>query len=630
MPGLKRDENSGKTTNKIVFSLTVLFLSILVLMTFWKSFENDFVDWDDYAYVVENDLVRNPHETTIKDVFSRQISSNYHPLTILSLRLNNNVCKSCREGISPVPFIRWNVIIHMLNTLLVFLLIYLLSNKNILVAFLVAALFGVHPMHVESVTWISERKDVLYSFFFLAGLISYLKSQSITENTTRKYVWFAATFLLFILSCLSKAMAVVFPLVLMLLNFWTYKPKGENPVKESLREVFLLKNIVPLIPFFVISIFFGILAISINTVNTLSFLHRIQYASYGFVMYIVKFFVPLNQAAVYPYPTQMEFNSGTYGILIKIAPVIFLIIAGLVIFSMKKTKLFAFGLGFFLVTVMMVLQIISIGVAIMADRYVYLGYIGLSFIPAMLIGEHITKKRIPLYVLAGCFIIIMIILTRKQTEVWKNGETLWTKTIELYPNQETPSSLRGIYYSKRAKKTNDIKEKRRYEEKAIADFKAAVKAGTKKPDIYEGMGCIYGSWGELNAALLCFNKAIQLKPGNGSAFYNRGITFGLLKRNAEAINDYNLALMYAPQKAVEIRTNRSNLYLSMGRIKEAVADMDYLISKDNKNVVLYYNRGIAKQHLNNRPGAISDFRKALEISPNDTLSRVMLQNLIGK
>lgn len=626
------DENKEKTTNRIVFSLSVLLLSILVLVTFWKSFENDFVDWDDYSYVVENDLVRNPQETTIKDVFSRQISSNYHPLTILSLRLNNNVCKTCREGISPVPFIRWNIIIHLLNTLLVFLLIYLLSNKNILVAFLVAAVFGVHPMHVESVTWISERKDVLYSFFFLAGLISYLKAQNITGNTTKKYVWLTVTFLLFVLSCLSKAMAVVFPLVLMLLNFWTYKAKGENPVRESLRETFLLRNIIPLIPFLAVSIFFGILAISINTLNTFSFLHKIQCASYGFVMYIVKFFVPVHLAAVYPYPTQMEFNTGAYNILIKISPIIFLIITGLVIFSMKKTKLFAFGLGFFLVTVMMVLQIVSVGVAIMADRYVYLGYIGLAFIPAMLIGEHIaiTKMRIPVYFLTGCFIIIMILLAQKQTQVWKNGETLWTRTIGYYPTQETPRSLRGIYYSKKAKKTNDIKEKRLYEEKAIADFTIAVKGGTKKPDIYEGMGCIYGSWGELKTALLCFNKSIQLKPGNGSAYFNRGITFGLLKRNAEAINDYNLALMYAPEKAIEIRTNRSNLYLSLGRIKDAVADMDYLILKDSKNVVLYYNRGVARQHLNNIPGAISDFRKALEISPNDSLSREMLQKLVGK
>ena len=610
--------------------LSAILLSILVLITYKSAFNNDFVDWDDYTYVVENDLVRNTHETTLKDVFSRQVSSNYHPLTILSLRLNNNKCKTCREGISPAPFIRWNIIIHILNTLLVLLLIYLLSEKNIFVSFFVAVLFGVHPMHVESVAWISERKDVLYSFFFLAGLITYFNYLNVTNNNRNRYLWLSATFLLFILSCLSKAMAVVFPLVLILIKFWTFQPKGENPVKESIKEALSLRNLVPLIPFFIIAIFFGLLAISINKFNTFTFWHRIQYASYGFVMYIVKFFVPVNQVAIYPYPTPLEYNNGTFGILLRMAPFVFLIISGLVIYSLKKTKLFVFGVGFFLVTVMMVLQIISVGVAIMADRYIYLSYIGLAFIPAMLIGEHLTRKNIPLYILSGCFIIIMIFLSGKQTDVWRNGETLWTRAIELYPAQETPRSIRGIYYSKRAKKTNNVKEKKLYEEKALEDFKIAINAGTPRADVFEGAGCIYGSRGDLSNALSCLSKAIQMKPQKGSAYFNRAITLSTLNRNEEAIKDYTLALVYAPQDANEIITNRSNLFLTMGRYKEAIADFDYLISIDSKNFLFYYDRAVSKQNINDIPGAISDYRRALQLQPEDQITKMQLQKLIGR
>lgn len=124
--------NSYKTKVKKNYQLILIafLLAILVLTTYRKSFDNDFVDWDDYTYVVENDLVRNTQETTLKDIFSTTVSLNYQPLTILSLRLNNNECKSCTEGISAAPFIKWNVIIHLLNTLLVFLLIYLLSKKT--------------------------------------------------------------------------------------------------------------------------------------------------------------------------------------------------------------------------------------------------------------------------------------------------------------------------------------------------------------------------------------------------------------------------------------------------------------------------------------------------------------------
>lgn len=613
-----------------IFLPPIVLLIVLVLAAFWESFDNDFVDWDDYTYVVDNDLVRNPQETTLKDVFSKTVSLNYHPLTILSLRLNNNECKTCPNGISAAPFIKWNVIIHILNTLLVFMLIYILSKNNILVSFLVAAIFGVHPMQVESVAWISERKDVLYSFFFLSGLITYLKYQSETENIKNKYLWLAVTFILFVLSCLSKAMAVVFPLVLMLLKFWTTQPQGNNQIRDSLKETFSLKNLVNLIPFFIVALFFGFLAISINKFNEFGLWHRIQFASYGFVMYLVKFFVPFNLAAIYPYPTPMEYSHGTYGILIKIAPLILILIAGLTIYSLKKTKLFAFGMGFFLLTVMMVLQIISVGVAIMADRYIYLSYIGLAFIPATLIGDRVSKKRIPLYVLSGCFIIIMIILSRKQTEVWKNGETLWTRTIELYPAQETPRSLRGIYYSKKAKRTNDVKEKKIYEEKAFEDFTIAIKAGTPRADIYEGMGCICGSRGEFINALLYLNKAIQLKPKNGSAYFNRAYTFSMLKRNEEAIKDYNLALVYEPQNALQILTNRYVLFLETGKFKEAIQDLDYLISVDGNNLVFYFNRAQARTQLNDIEGAISDYKKSLTLQPDDQMSKTELQKLLKK
>ena len=611
----------------LFFLPSIILLIVLLLVTYWNAFDNDFVDWDDYTYVVENNLVRNPQETTLKDIFSSYVSLNYHPLTILSLRLNNNKCKTCREGISPAPFIKWNVIIHILNTILVFLLIYLLSNKNFFVSFFVAALFGVHPMHVESVAWISERKDVLYSFFFLSGLIAYIKYLNVENNNKRKYFWLAATFILFILSCLSKAMAVVFPLVLMLIKFWTHKPKENNSVKESIKGALSLKTLFPLVPFFVLSLFFGILAVSINQVNTFTFWHKIQYACYGFVMYLIKFFVPVNQAAVYPYPTPLEYNSGTFGIMIKMAPFVVLIISILVVYSLKKTKLFVFGMGFFLFTVMMVSQIISVGIAIMADRYMYLAYIGLAFIIAMLISEYLKKLRTPAYILSGLFIIIMMFLCEKQTRAWQNGETLWTKAIELYPAQETPRSIRGIFYSKRAKKTNDLKEKKIYQDKAITDFEIAIKAGTQRADVYEGAGCIYGDRGDYINALLYLNKAIQMKPTKGSAYFNRALTLSNLNRNEEAINDYSLALRYAPENALETKTNRYMLLLGTGRFKEAIHDLDYLISVDNTNIIFLYNRALAKQQLGDKDGALADYKKVLDLQPDDQLSKEQLQKL---
>ena len=144
------------------------------------------------------------------------------------------------------------------------------------------------------------------------------------------------------------------------------------------------------------------------------------------------------------------------------------------------------------------------------------------------------------------------------------------------------------------------------------------------------MGCICGSRGEFNNALLYLNKAIQMKPQKGSAYFNRAYTFGMLKRNEEAIKDYNLALVYEPQNALQILTNRYVIFLETGKFKEATQDLDYLISIDGNNLIFYFNRAQARTQLNDIQGAISDYKKALSLQPNDEMSKAELQKLLKK
>ena len=214
--------------------ISLFFLTLVTFFVYRGALDNDFVDWDDFTYVINNDLVRSvqdmepqssvqtnrtsprPYNTTVGELFRRSVSSNYHPLTVLTMRWNNNVCQDCTYGISARPFILWNIILHIFNTLLVFFLVMQLSRNHLLASLAIAAIFALHPMHVESVAWVSERKDVLYSFFFISGLLSYLHFLKNKQN-----LWWIVTFALFILSCLSKGMAVVFPLVMLLLHWYT-------------------------------------------------------------------------------------------------------------------------------------------------------------------------------------------------------------------------------------------------------------------------------------------------------------------------------------------------------------------------------------------------------------------------
>lgn len=439
---------------------------ILVVITFSNAARNEFVGWDDDEYVVNNSMVRGAGHTDIKEIFSTVVSLNYHPLTILSLRLNNNDCKECPNGISARPFIQTNIALHLLNTILVLILILKLSKSDLLISFLVAAIFAVHPLHVESVAWVSGRKDLLSGLFFLSGLISYLNFKNESRG---RYKWLICSFILFILSCLSKPTAVVFPVVLLLINFWVYETEEAKPIRKSIVEAFSPRNLLILLPFFAVSVFLGLMASSIqngnnflgmlsfikdpkdvvNVAGPLTILQRFRIAGYGFIIYLVKFFFPANQSALHPFPSVPELNHGHFASIswITIAATIILVI--LIIRSLRKTKLYAFGLGFYFITIALVLQFTPVGMAVISERYTYLPYIGFALIPVTLIKKSSKNLKTFLLSVSGCFIVILTFLSVRQVKVWNNSGTLWSQVIEHYPRLEFAHTARGKYYYKK-------------------------------------------------------------------------------------------------------------------------------------------------------------------------------------
>jgi hypothetical protein len=197
------------TKNWFLLALGALLMAVLA--AFGSAFGHEFVSWDDHVYVYENPMVLNPTAANFKAFGTQVVSLNYHPLTMWSLWLN-----SAMFGAGAKSFIVTNVLIHWLNAGLLCWLVWLLTSRQYRsVALLTALLFAIHPLRAESVVWVSERKDVLYVFFFLAGLISYWRYLE-TQRSTK--LWIALIFML--LSCLSKGVAVVFPLVCLLLDYW--------------------------------------------------------------------------------------------------------------------------------------------------------------------------------------------------------------------------------------------------------------------------------------------------------------------------------------------------------------------------------------------------------------------------
>ncbi|HEU5311738.1 MAG TPA: hypothetical protein VFV24_09825, partial [Candidatus Eisenbacteria bacterium] len=345
--------------------ITVLVATFAIYAT---SFDHEFTTWDDPDYVTDNALVRSQDYGALSKAI---VSSNYHPLTMFSMAWN------AAPPLSPKPFLVTNALLHTINTGLVFWLALRLSRRRLFVAFWAALFFGVHPMHVESVAWISERKDVLYTLFFLAGAVAYHRYLE-----RREIPWLAGALALFVLSCLSKGMAVVFPLVMVLMDIW------------ERRRVFETRSILEKAPFLAVALLFGRIVLDVqgggdlNGLLTKTTLHlkgiadtlpyaaweRLILPTYGFAAYLVKLFVPVRLSAFYPYPPP-----GTLGPVHLLAPLVFLAVLALIVWDFRRTRILTFGLGWYLVTILPVLQWLPVGEAIMADRYAYLSYVGPLF-----------------------------------------------------------------------------------------------------------------------------------------------------------------------------------------------------------------------------------------------------------
>ncbi len=245
---------------------------LIIAVCLSPALKNGFVNWDDEYYVVSNALLRGPQWIGI---FTRPVVSNYHPLTVLSLAANYAI-----SGTEPWSYLLFNLLLHLANTVLVFWFAYLLSDKKRWVALFTALLFGIHPMHVESVVWISERKDVLYTLFFLLSLLAYWKYLQTNRSTG---YW--ACFLLFACSLLSKPAAIVLPLVLLLLDYWKERPFTRRVVLEK-------------IPFFLVGGLFAVVTLKLQSVTAMTSLDlypfwvRLFFASYAIIVYLAWFFVP--------------------------------------------------------------------------------------------------------------------------------------------------------------------------------------------------------------------------------------------------------------------------------------------------------------------------------------------------
>lgn len=532
-------------------------LFVICILAFLPMVKNGFIGtWDDGIYILQNQLLHDLSWQGVIKIFSygdefQKISNNYHPFTILSLAINYKI-----SGLSPASYHITNFVFHGLNAVFVFIFVFILSRRRMLPSVISGLLFAIHPMHVESVAWVSERKDVLYTFFFLAGLIAYLKYREDEK------IWkLGVALLLFIFSCLSKAMAVSFPLILLLVDYFQ-------------RRRFSWKLIIEKIPFFIIALVIGLMAIhlqsisAINKFETFTFYQRIMHASFGFITYILKFIDPSSLSAFYPYPPIT--STGLLPFSFLIAPYICLAAAGLLVWiSTRKgeiARVFVFGILFYFFTIVLVLQFLSVGKAIMADRYSYIPFIGLAFIIGMVADFYLQKKSSLKYLgygLISASLILSVVfsfMTYERTKVWKDDITLWSDALRQYPDGRLT-----FIYDKRAQ----LYLSKDMYEAALADYLIITDNEPRNDNALECIGRIYGKYyNNLGKAIEYLEKAYAINPKNPTVLKSLGVAMGM-KGDFQRSLDYMLQSYNIDKTDTSLLMNIAASYNNLGLPEKA-------------------------------------------------------------
>ena len=631
-----------------VYLLSVL-VALAAFLVYLPSLENGFVNWDDDRYVYANPALASLSPGLILDSLTSVVLSNWHPLTMISYSLDYTFW-----GLNPFGFHLTNLLLHTLNASLVFLLVTTLiklgreeseaSPYTLVAATITALFFAMHPLHVESVAWVSERKDVLYSFFYLLAVGLYLRYVR-TESARRLY--YVAMLVVFALSLLSKAMAVTLPVVLLILDYY---PLGR--LKGPGR---LLRMVVEKLPLFAMSAASSALTLwtfrsndVMSDLEALPLAERCVLALANYSIYLYKLFVPLSFAPFYPIPTGPDVF--TPGYLAAVA--VFFALTFVSLFVLRRRKVFGAAWLYYLATLLPVAGFIQAGAHIMADRYTYLPLLG----PFLLLGlgagslytrtlcngrastQSRARQRGALLAL-GVFIFgLLSYKTVLQTRIWHDPMTLWTHAVDMYPesahvaynNRGMLHYSRGSYIEAYAdfKRANNIDPayteplynigvyhfERKELDEAVAYFMRAIETDPGYTMAYLNIGVIYSAKGEQVRAIEHYDKTLELSPEFAGAYFNRGNSYYALGEFALAAGDFTSGIEREPLNA-DAFNKRGAAYFKLGEYKRAIDDHTRAIELQGRFLSAYLNRANAFVKEGNPHAAIVDYRVVISLDP---------------
>ena len=608
----------NEDTSKRSFSRAVLlgglisFVGMVVLIVHWPALSAKTLSFDDHQYLVDNQLVQNPGWTSARrflaEVFEPStVKGYYQPLTMISLMFDYAMGGKADYL---VPFHRTSLILHLVNTALIIIILYLLFHEP-LTAAAIGLLFGLHPMTVESIPWIGERKTLLAAFFALGSLVLYIYFAR--KNHRRFY---AGCFVMYVLALLSKPTSVPLPMLMLLLDYW---PLGRLKIRTVLEKL----------PFFVVGAIFAVITYISQTrtcgtqLPTSGSALRIPLIlCHNIVFYLYKVVWPVNLSSHYAFPVPFSLAhpmvlAGVIGTCILIPSLII---------SLRWTRALLTGWLFFFLAILPTMQIVGFSNVIASDKFAYLPLLGVLLILAAFLGrlwktETKTKLLIQRLVIVGLVLVLAAaesIATRKQLTHWRDTEVYYKYMLTLTPN------VASLHFNL----AFELESKQRLDE-AEKHYRQAIQLDPNDPASYHNLACTLESQGRLDEAVKYYQKALQIKPGNLSSHNNLAAILLTQGKLDEAVKRFYQVLEIKPDYA-PAHFNLGNILAKEGKLDDAVSHYRQAIHSDPLYAPAKHNLAIILQKQGKFDEAITYYRQALQIDHELVYANSQLGDLLAQ
>jgi tetratricopeptide (TPR) repeat protein len=580
-----------------------VLLAAITLAVFSPTTQYSFVNLDDNQYVSENPVIQ--HGLTPKGIgwaFTHVVVGNWHPLTMISFMVDYQF-----HGLNPGGYHLTNDVLHTIAVILLFLVLNEMTGMPWRSAF-VAAIFAIHPLRVESVAWISERKDVLSGVFFMLTLWAYVRYVKQFEVQNSKFkISYGLALLFFALGLMSKPMLVTVPFVLLLLDYW---PLGRcsNPVGPRKGFSIPKRIIIEKLPLLALSVGACMAAVLAqkNVVVTEAipaFPLRVENALVSYVVYIRQLFYPAGLAFFYPYPVA---GPGLWNMAISLV-VLAAVSAGVLVNALKRPYLLV-GWLWYLGMLVPVIGLVQAGLQAHADRYTYLPEIGLCLALTWLGGELCARRNYSPGLSGTVAVLVIVCLsagTRARISSWRDSESLWNHTLACTANNVVAHDNLG----------EALLQSRRMDE-AIVQFRKALEIQPDNLLARTDLAAALYQKGQVNEAIAHFRKVLALRPTDPLNHYNLGIALFYNGQVDEAAAEFRQAMELQPDYARDV-SQLGNAALHRGQVNEAMVLFQTLLQVRPDDAEAHYVLGaifLQKREVNQ---AINHLQASLKSRPDN-------------